>query len=183
MKFCILFVFLLAILPSCEKNSSMSTYRGSKLQLVPEVEEFFDEMNEFIRVYLNEPEVDNVIFEYTDIDTGPLESPARGYCDRSESTPRIVLYRADWFGPYAGDSTMKKASFYHLIGHCVFEKEHNDERTYDSMSGKPDGATSFMHSNFGYHLFPPAYGGNTHRLTPERMVDLQRAFFDYQGPL
>lgn len=189
MKNFILVILSILVLSGCEKGSSVgasnvdSKYEISHLELVPEVEDFFYEMNEFIRIYLYEPEVDNIIFEYTDVDTGPLEAPARGYCVKSGFTPKIILYRADWIGPYSADSTMKKAAFYHLMGHCVFNKSHNDERTYDPMSGNPNGATSFMHSNFGYHLFPPSYGGGTTTLDPLKMQDLQKAFFNYTGPL
>ena len=138
-------------------------------------------MNEYIIVYLKGTAVDNVIFEYTDSDSRPLEAPARGYCDKSGFTPKIVLYKPDWIGPYAADSVMKKAAFYHLMGHCVFNKAHNDELQYGT-DGKVSAAKSFMHSKFGYYLFPPSYGGGSTRLTPERLVDLQREFFNYYGP-
>lgn len=190
MKVCLLFLLILA---GCGGNSSSSSNSPSsnpssslsgtkQVKTVPEVQEFFAEMNEYIIVYLKGTAVDNIIFEYTDSDSVPLEAPARGYCDKSGFTPKIVLYRADWIGPYAASSTMKKAAFYHLMGHCVFNKAHNDELYYSAMDGKVSGAKSFMHSNFGYHLFPPSYGGGTSTLSPEKMVDLQREFFNYYGP-
>src|SRR5690554_5392719 len=129
----------LVLLSGCGKSSSSGTSSSSsapsssltsgtkQVKTVSEVQEFFAEMNEYIIVYLKGRAIDNVIFEYTDSDSGPLEAPARGYCDKSGFTPKIVLYRADWIGPYAADSVMKKAAFYHLMGHCVFNRAHNDE--------------------------------------------------------
>lgn len=163
--------------PSNSNPSSSLTTGTKQVQTVPEVQDFLAEMNEYIIVYLKGTAIDNIIFEYTDSDSGPLEAPARGHCDKSGFTPKIVLYRADWIGPYAADSVMKKAAFYHLMGHCVFNKGHNDELNYSGMDGKPTSAKSYMHSNFGYQLFPNYYGG----LTPQRMVDLQREFFNYYG--
>lgn len=195
MKFDLWLFLGLIVLSGCGNNSSSgssslnsapssSLSTGTKqVQTVPEVQDFLAEMNEYIIVYLKGTAIDNVIFEYTDSDSGPLEAPARGYCDKSGFTPKIVLYRADWIGPYAAGSTMKKAAFYHLMGHCVFNKAHNDEVYYSGMDGRLSGAKSFMHSNFGYHLFPPSYGGGTTRLNPEKMVGLQREFFNYYGPL
>lgn len=167
--------------PSSKSAPSSSLTSGTKqVQTVPEVQDFLAEMNEYIIVYLKGMAIDNIIFEYTDSDSGPLEASARGYCDKSGFTPKIVLYRADWIGPYAAGSVMKKAAFYHLMGHCVFNKSHNDELNYN-VNGQPISAKSYMHSNFGYHLFSDYYGGNT--LTPQRMVDLQREFFNYYGSL
>lgn len=137
--------------------SSTLTKGTKQVKTVPEVQEFFAEMNEYIIVFLKGMAVDNVVFEYTDSDSVPLEAPARGYCDKSSFIPKIILYRPDWIGPYAAGSTMKKAALYHLMGHCVFNKAHKDELQYGT-DGKVSAARSFMHSNFGYHLFPPTYG-------------------------
>lgn len=184
MKSCLAMVLSLFILSGCGKgssgssNSSASTFSGSKqVKTVPEVEDFLAEMNEYRVVYLNSTAIDNVIFEYTATTAGPMEAPARGYCDKSGFTPRIVLYQPDWTGPFASDMNMKKASFYHLVGHCIYNKAHNDALSYSSMDGSVTNAKSFMHSNFGYHLFPNG------ALTSLRMVDLQREFFNYYGPL
>lgn len=123
MKMALLFLLILSGCgggSSGSSNSSNSTPSSSlttgtkQVQTVPEVQDFFAEMNEYIIVYLKGTAIDNVIFEYTDSDSGPLEAPARGYCDKSGFTPKIVLYRADWIGAHASDSVMKKAAFYHL---------------------------------------------------------------------
>lgn len=184
MKSCFGLILGLIMLSGCGKSSSgsssssSSSISGSKqVKTVPEVESFFAEMNEYRIVYLNSTAIDNVVFEYTGSDTGSFEAPARGYCDKSGFTPRIVLYSPDWIGPIAADQNMKKAAFYHLMGHCVFNKAHNDAVGYSSMDGSITNAKSFMHSNFGYHLFPNG------ALTSLRMVDLQREFFNYYGPL
>lgn len=120
----ILILIFLLLINGCGKNSSSKSTSKSPLSLptkqlktVPEVVPFLSEMNEFMIVYLKKTAIDNLIVEYTSNDNGSLEGAARGYCDKSNSTPRIVLYVADWVGPYAADQTMKKAAFYHFVGH------------------------------------------------------------------
>lgn len=190
MKFAILF---LLIVGACGEKSSTSSGAGNleklpntplgttdkrELKIAAEVQSYFSSMNEYIIVYLKGTSITNLIVEYTDDDTKPHEGPARGYCDRSGSTPRITLYRPDWVGPNQVSDPMRTAAFYHLVGHCVFGKDHNNKTgtvNYPGVTYTPP--VSFMHSHFGYHLYPP----NT--FDSSDIVDLQREFFNYYGPL
>jgi len=165
-----------------DSNTSAQTLTKSSasktLEILPEVQSYFDSMNEYITVYLKEAPVDNIVFKYIEYDNGLLEMEARGYCDKTGTTPVVYIYKGDWSGPYAISNLQRTASFYHLVGHCAFNKEHDDR--VDINSGRP---YSFMHSNFKKSMFGSRYSTGESLFTIDSIRNLQREYFDYHGPL
>lgn len=180
-------LLIMIVLYSCGKDdvqpvsSSVTTLKSASKSLVviEEVEEIFNDMNEFIVVYVKEAPVDNVIFELTTEDSDPrLKGQARGLCDKSGTTPIIRLYFRDWQGQYKMDYLVRTASLYHLVGECVFNKPINNKTIPVRYHGADYGIpVSFMHENWGKWLYPEG------RVTSAHIIDMKKEFFDYYGPL
>lgn len=164
-----------------EKPEAPKPESTKQLIVLPEVQEFFDDMEEFNRVYVKGSPIDNVVFEFIEDDSDSrLEMPAKGFCDKSGKTPKIYLYRPQWTGSYTQTYFHRFASFYHLVGHCVFNKAHDDKTMTIYFGGSTyHRPFSFMHSDFGRWRYPPGSESNF----VEIIRDLKREFFNYYGPL
>jgi len=143
-------------------NSPVESIEDEQVVSIPnELLAMYNSANEEYVVYGGGPEegVANLIVEYSLDENLPYENLARGYCDRTGSTPRIILYKHDWVPMISRDITrnyyQRKRSFYHLIGHCIFNLPHNDEtvrvRFGNVDFNYPD---SIMHSNWVGGMVP-----------------------------
>lgn len=165
---CLLFL----IASSCGKDnlSNQSTTSAQALSstqkvlsIPDELKNDFNEINQDLTLYPKLHKIDNLIIEFSTDDTLAYENEARGICIKSSPTPKIILYRRDFLGSEgigsysAGqDSFQKTASLYHLIGHCIFDKAHNDATYQYGAAGETyvfNSPKSFMHSSFKESLF------------------------------
>lgn len=157
----------------------VSASEVSELRIPVELKDSFDAINEEFVVYVNGGEgIKNLIIELSEDETLSYENEARGLCDKSGKTPKIYLYRHDWVaGPsfdYRKRPIQKYASLYHLIGHCVFNKSHNDEL----MPGNYFNGVwfnypkSMMHSEFKASMMPVD-------VQDSWIKDLRREYWNY----
>ena len=193
MKRTLSFVLLLAIV-SCGKSaldnstatSAQALSSQKTLQIPSNLKADFDLMNQELVVYPKLPAIDNLIIEFTTDETLAYENEAKGICIKGNSTPKILLYRRDWFGDEGIGSPrlpatyfQQTASIFHLIGHCVFNLPHNDS-THQLPNGTgpvfnaPD---SYMNSNFKIGSF-----GQWQEQAPQLMVGLKGEFYNSLVP-
>lgn len=162
--------------PSSQSNSQV---QQSKIMQVPsELRDQVNLINQEIVAYTSYVPIDNLIIEYSTDESLNYENEARGVCIKETSPPKIILYRRDWLGSEGiGSFTVgmtefqKNVSLFHLIGHCIFNKPHNNE-----MNGAIP--KSFMHSNFLQSYYPQGLQNNGLHL---QLGDLKREFYNYQG--
>lgn len=113
------------------------------------------DINESLITKLNKVAINNLIVVFSDDESEPYEFPnyARGRCDKSGTTPKIILFRADWVGKDSTD-VFREGIFYHLVGHCVYNRQHHDAVVKWNPSLNPvKRPVSYMHSNWGINLF------------------------------
>ena len=131
------------------------------LSIPDEIQEWFSLASEEYVVYGGglEGGITNLIVEYSIDENLKYMNVARGLCDRSGSTPRIVLFQYDWVPMRTRDMTrndnQQKRSFYNLLGQCVFNLPFNDETTRVTYGGvEYDYPDSIMHSNWYGGMVP-----------------------------
>lgn len=165
-----------------DSGTSTAPQVTSQVSLVPEVQTWFMDMNEFLISKLNKTAINNIIVEYTDTDSSLFEfkTIARGRCDNSGNTPKIILYRSDWVGKEANDY-FREGIFYHLVGHCIFNRDHfNAVNKWHPSLTPVRSPKSYMHSNWGPNLFKPdpLYHG-TQGPTSDDINSLKLEFYYY----
>lgn len=191
MKYLVIYLVLLAI-SSCGKDALNSQGAASnqaitstqKLLTIPDdLKSDIASINQELAVYPKLPPIDNLIIQYGSDTSLAYENEARGICIKG-STPKIILYTPDWIATTAYNYTkgpfQKTASLFHLIGHCVFNKAHNDV-TYQYSGGGGvifNSPKSFMNSDFKESNFSSIQlqGGYTSIIS-----DLKREFYNYYG--
>lgn len=189
-----LYLILLLGVASCGKDTITSSDNiQQKIQpvvstgvnpilIIPdEIKETFNLINsEFIIYAAGGEGIKDLIIEFSSVENEKYENEARGYCDKSGDNPRIYLYESDWIaGPiydYQRDSNQKLVSLYHLIGHCVFDKPHNDELASTVRFNSVDFnyPKSYMHSEFKGSMMPQ-------NVRSTWILELRREYWNYYG--
>lgn len=191
MKSNFIFILLISVIASsCGKDSSnlnvaqldsksSSQIQQTKIMQVPnELKDQVNLINQELTAYTSYPAINNLIIEYSADENLSYENEARGVCIKDTPTPKIILYRRDWLGSegigsFSAGMTefQKNVSLFHLIGHCIFNKGHNNE-----MNGAIP--KSFMHSNFLQSYYSQGLQNSGLHL---QLSDLKREFYNYQG--
>lgn len=106
----------------------------------------------------NKPLIKNLIIRYSSNKTFDYENEARGLCIKVNPTPIIYLLEKDWIGESAKSKDIQELSLIHLIGHCVYNLNHNEKVTTHKEEGKAyKHPTSLMVSRFSWQNFSPYF--------------------------